>query len=128
MYINIYIYIYISYIICLPFLQHSITLNSQRKINADREFNEMDLETRKAILRSIYMKIFLNYLQIVSLSQTLDFNWNEILVNLFQIQQSAGDLTEQAFSVDCFLKGRIYFLLRKLRVWGRKELETLRDI
>jgi hypothetical protein len=64
------------------------------------------------------MKIFLNYLQIVSLSQTLDFNWNEILVNLFQIQQSAGDLTEQAFSVDCFLNGRETLVLRIIKFEG----------
>jgi len=58
---------------------------------------------RPAALHSIYLKILMNYLQLVLLTADFKLNWPEIVQQLFEVQNSAGGVTEQAFSVDCFL-------------------------
>jgi len=54
-------------------------------------------------LSSIYIKILMNYLQIVILAASFNLQWPEQVLQLFSAQESAGSFTEQAFSVDCFL-------------------------
>jgi hypothetical protein len=58
---------------------------------------------RPAALHSIYLKILMNYLQLVLLTADYKLNWPDLVQQLFSVQSSAGGVTEQAFSVDCFL-------------------------
>jgi len=58
---------------------------------------------RTKSLSSIYIKILMNYLQIVILAASFNLAWPEQVLQLFSAQESAGSFTEQAFSVDCFL-------------------------
>lgn len=54
---------------------------------------------------SIYIKIMLNYLQLVMLTSTFQMKWPGYMKQLFSIQNSAGNITEQIFAVDCFFSG-----------------------
>jgi hypothetical protein len=58
---------------------------------------------RAKSLSSIYIKILMNYLQIVILAASFNLAWPEQVLQLFSAQETAGSFTEQAFSVDCFL-------------------------
>ena len=51
---------------------------------------------------SIFIKIMLNYLQLVMLTAAFQMKWPSYMKELFKIQQSAGNVTEQIFAVDCF--------------------------
>lgn len=52
---------------------------------------------------SIFIKILLNYLQLVMLTASFQLHWPTYVQELFKVQQSAGSVTEQIFSIDCFL-------------------------
>ena len=52
---------------------------------------------------SIHLKIFLNYLQLVTVTSTFDLAWPSYILEIFKVQASAGNVSEQVFSLDCFL-------------------------
>ena len=52
---------------------------------------------------SIYIKIFLNYLQLVMITATFSLDWPEQVKTLLEAQQTAGSAADQIFSIDCFL-------------------------
>jgi len=52
---------------------------------------------------SIYFKIFINYLQLLSATAVFDFKWPSYVLQLLKLQESAGNVSEQVFSFDCFL-------------------------
>lgn len=54
-------------------------------------------------LHSIYLKIFMNYLQLVMLTASFNLSWPAFVLKLFSAQESTGALTEQVFSIDCFI-------------------------
>ncbi len=54
-------------------------------------------------LHSIYIKIFTNYLQLVMITTQFDLEWPELVLELFSIQKQSGTITDQVFSVDCYL-------------------------
>lgn len=54
-------------------------------------------------LVSVYFKIFLNYLQIVVLTASFNLDWPSLVLQFFYIQQQAGSMTDQLFSIDCYL-------------------------
>ena len=56
-------------------------------------------------LYSIYIKIFTNYLQLVFLTTQFNLNWPNEVITLFSIQKSAATVSDQIFSVDCYLSG-----------------------
>ena len=58
---------------------------------------------RPAAIHSIYLKILMNYLQLVLLTADFKLNWPEPVLELFDAQSTVGGVSEQAFSVDCFL-------------------------
>ncbi|OMJ86544.1 hypothetical protein SteCoe_11895 [Stentor coeruleus] len=55
-------------------------------------------------LHSIYIKIFTNYLQLVFLTAQFNLDWPVYVLELFNVQKSAATVTEQLFSVDCYIK------------------------
>ncbi|CAG9320353.1 unnamed protein product [Blepharisma stoltei] len=63
------------------------------------------LAYRQKSLTSVYFKIFMNYLQLVVITSSFNLNWPQLVLQLFAIQNSAGSMTDQIFSVDCFLQG-----------------------
>ena len=54
-------------------------------------------------LHSIYIKIFTNYLQLVFITTQFNMQWPSYVVELFNIQKSAATVSDQIFSVDCYL-------------------------
>ena len=52
---------------------------------------------------SIYIKIFTNYLQLMSLTANFNFNWPTYVLELFNVQQQAVSGADTLFSVDCYL-------------------------
>lgn len=54
---------------------------------------------------AIYIKILLNYLQLVMLTSSFQMRWPSYMEQLFNIQRSAGNATEQVFAIDCFFSG-----------------------
>ncbi|CAG9309860.1 unnamed protein product [Blepharisma stoltei] len=55
-------------------------------------------------LTSVYIKIFMNYLQLVMLVTTINLNWPSLVLQVFSTQNSAGSVSDQVFSFDCFLQ------------------------
>lgn len=52
---------------------------------------------------SIYIKIFLNYLQLVMITASFSLAWPEYASKLLDAQQTAGNAADQIFSIDCFV-------------------------
>ena len=59
-------------------------------------------------LKSIYIKIFINYIQLVYLTTQFNLAWPDFLLGLFQVQESTANASEQMFSLDCFLEENSY--------------------
>ena len=70
--------------------------------------------TKPTAIHSIYLKILTNYLQLVFLVTEFRLNWPEPITGLFSAQENTGGVTEQLYSIDCFLSGnedasKVYF-------------------
>jgi hypothetical protein len=59
---------------------------------------------RIADLKSVYLKIFLNYLQLATLTASFNLSWPSFVTELLSVQDKSGDVTEQALSIDCFIQ------------------------
>ena len=57
-------------------------------------------------LHSIYIKIFTNYLQLVLLTTKFELKWPAYVSQLFSVQQSAATISDQIFSLDCYLTNK----------------------
>lgn len=55
-------------------------------------------------LHSVYIKIFMNYLQLIILTASFNLEWPQLVLELFKIQEATGTVTDQVFSFDCFLE------------------------
>ena len=53
---------------------------------------------------SIYIKIFINYLQLVLLTTKFELHWPYYVADLFVILQFAATASDQIFSLDCYFK------------------------
>jgi hypothetical protein len=60
--------------------------------------------TEPGSLHSIYFKIFANYLQLIMLTAQLQLDWPQIVIDFFAVHQTAGNVAEQMFSLDCYLE------------------------
>lgn len=54
-------------------------------------------------ITSIYIKIFTNYLQLVFLTTQFKLEWPSYVLEIFNVQKSASSVSEQIFSVDCYI-------------------------
>ncbi|CAG9321999.1 unnamed protein product [Blepharisma stoltei] len=63
-------------------------------------------------LSSIYIKIFINYVQLISLTTTFSLSWPNYVKRLFSIQSNASFISDQIFSFDCLL----YY---NREIWGK---------
>jgi predicted outer membrane repeat protein len=59
---------------------------------------------------SIYVKIFINYLQNVSVVAGFDLEWPEYVLEFLSIQENAGNLSDQILSIDCMLYEKDYII------------------
>jgi hypothetical protein len=69
---------------------------------------------KPAAIHSIYLKILTNYLQLVFLVTEFRLDWPQPVTDLFSAQESSGGVTEQLYSIDCFLSdnedaSKVYF-------------------
>jgi hypothetical protein len=55
-------------------------------------------------LHSIYIRIFANYIQLVSFIGAFKISWPNTFSNLMNAQDLTGSATQQVFSVDCYLE------------------------
>jgi len=70
--------------------------------------------TKPTAIHSIYLKILTNYLQLVFLVTEFRLSWPQPVLDLFSAQESSGGVTEQLYSIECFLSGngdasKVYF-------------------
>ncbi|CAG9321988.1 unnamed protein product [Blepharisma stoltei] len=54
-------------------------------------------------LSSIYIKIFINYIQLIALTTTFSLSWPSYVKQLFSVQNNASFISDQIFSFDCLL-------------------------
>jgi hypothetical protein len=70
---------------------------------------------RPRSLIAIYLKIFMNYLQMIVVSSSLNLNWPSFVRTFLSGQEEAGGVAEQLFSFECLLQdinisqGSMYF-------------------
>ena len=65
-------------------------------------------------ITSIYFKILMNYVQIVSLTISFDLSWPNFVRKMFEVQGKASGGSEQILSVDCFLESAMKPFYAKL--------------
>ena len=58
------------------------------------------------ILNSAYFKIFINYLQSITIISSLNLKWNESFSHFFQAQKIASGSVHQVLSLECLFEGR----------------------
>lgn len=60
----------------------------------------------KKSIESAYMKIMINYIQIVTICNSLKINWDSLLTKFYSVQNSVGGNIFKIVSLNCLLKGR----------------------
>jgi len=53
---------------------------------------------------NVYLRIFTNYIQLVSMTATMQLNWPPEFKELFVVQDQIGSLSDQVISLECFFK------------------------
>jgi len=57
-------------------------------------------------VQSVYYKILMNHLQLIMLTASFNLNWPDLVLNFFESSRPAAEVTNQAFSLDCFIDTR----------------------
>jgi len=57
-----------------------------------------------AFLISAYLKIFMNYIQIISILNDLELNWGKTLNNFFSFQKTLSGSVLKVISFDCLIR------------------------
>jgi len=57
-------------------------------------------------LKSVYIKILLNQLQLIILTASFNFDWPSNVEGFFNSTRTTSEVTTQIFSIDCFLDQR----------------------
>lgn len=66
----------------------------------------------KECLSSAYLKIFLNYLQMLSISKMLNLNWERSLVTFFQISETVSGSFIKVMNLECLFGGLFFIFLK----------------
>ena len=56
-------------------------------------------------MRSAYLKIFLNYIQLVSISNGLDLKWSDLILGYFNVNLLLSGSMLKVFSIECLFPG-----------------------
>ncbi|CAG9331088.1 unnamed protein product [Blepharisma stoltei] len=59
---------------------------------------------KPAALVPVYLKIFLNYIQLVNIASTFDLSWPSEVIELFYVQNGVDYVYQQIYSFECLLK------------------------
>ena len=51
---------------------------------------------------SVYIKILLNYLQLVTLIENFDLSWPQAILEMRNVHETAGTVGDHVLSFDCF--------------------------
>ena len=70
---------------------------------AKKDSEKKGLKLMSMMNKTIYLKIFMNYLQVISLSKGFNLNWPGELITVFKVQGQASQIAEQVFALDCFI-------------------------
>lgn len=85
------------------------SVNIFLRYNIKSLFLEYNTENKDVLISecwgSAYMKIFLNYLQLLSISNEVSLNWSETLSGLFTSQQIFSGSVIQILSLECLVGG-----------------------
>jgi hypothetical protein len=55
---------------------------------------------------TILIKILMNYIQVISIVSSFNLDWPDFALQYLHIQQAAGSLSQQSFSLDCFISAK----------------------
>ena len=61
------------------------------------------INRKKISLISIYIKIFVNYLQVIMIMISFKLNWPNIVQEFLTYQEIAGSAAGRLFTIDCLL-------------------------
>lgn len=100
-----------SYLFNCFFSLFRTNISKLKLITIDKTTNKLTPKSKRDMQLSIFFKIFLNYLQIVSLAQDFDLTWPDVIQNIFSIQYNLGNISQYMFSFDCFIKGYLCFVI-----------------
>lgn len=67
-----------------------------------RKSKSQDFDTKKGL--SVYLKVLLNYLQMISIIQSLELKWPFYVRNFLNVYSNIGGVSNQILSVDCLLQ------------------------
>ena len=65
---------------------------------------------RKSI-QAAYLKIMINYLQLISIIENLKLNWNSNILQFFKISSSVSGSLAKTIRLDCVFRGFSIFFL-----------------
>ena len=68
----------------------------------------------KKSIESAYMKIMINYIQIVTICNSLKINWDSLLTKFYSVQNSVGGNIFKIVSLNCLLKGKQYNMIQEI--------------
>lgn len=60
---------------------------------------------------SIYLKIYMNYIHMISIISGMDFRWPYYIENYFSVQNNVGSVSSQVISIECLIIGKIVIIL-----------------
>jgi len=75
---------------------------SDRILRSSQMTRSQNKEIKRAL--SIYLKLFLNYIQMISIIQSLQLNWPFYVGNYLNIYSNIGGATTQILSFDCLVQ------------------------
>ena len=58
---------------------------------------------RQQSYSSIFLKIFVNYLQLTAAASSFNLNWPQFALQSFKLKENAANVSTQLFSFDCFI-------------------------
>lgn len=90
--------------------EFSFSYNIEKLFSTSLHDSQSGANIQKS-LSSTYQKIFLNYLQMMSISKLLDLKWQQSLLSFFKISESVSGSFISVMNLECLLKGNIYYLL-----------------
>ena len=70
-----------------------------------QSYSTLESAYKERSITSIYLKILVNYLQIVSLTIEFELDWPKLAKKMFSAQRKASSGSEQFLSFDCFISG-----------------------
>ena len=65
--------------------------------------NQSKSYLNKKMKKAIFLKMIINYLQIMSLSKEINLDWSYTIRMFYEAQTRVGDVSDQIFSFDCLL-------------------------